>query len=80
MRLRQEVQALPRGTAGNVALSCCILEAWTTAYLCGSFNFLAIRGVSAAWCSKPASNGAAIRIRVPHRLTGMRGHERGLNG
>jgi hypothetical protein len=31
MRLRQEVQALPWGAVGNVALSCFIVEAWTTA-------------------------------------------------
>jgi NAD(P)-dependent dehydrogenase (short-subunit alcohol dehydrogenase family) len=30
MRLRQEVQALPWGAVGNGALSCFIVEAWTT--------------------------------------------------
>ena len=31
MRLRQEVQALPWGAVRNGALSCFIVEAWTTA-------------------------------------------------
>jgi hypothetical protein len=30
MWLREEVQALPWGAVGNGALSCSIVEAWTT--------------------------------------------------
>ena len=43
MWLRQEVQALPWGAVGNGALSCFIVEAWTTAIFAAVLIFLTIR-------------------------------------